>query len=104
MRNAKTFDGTPCKIGHTTRYESSRGCVVCSSERQKVYYRARKKYINDRNNTYRRAKYAADPEAACRRVANYRATNKEKVRAAGRAKYYANHEARLTQQRAYKKK
>ena len=42
--NDKTYEGQPCKEGHTTRYTSNKNCKICLYERN-VGYRKNNKEI-----------------------------------------------------------
>ena len=43
-----TYEGSPCEEGHTTRYTSSKDCIVCVRLYQKTYdqIKTRKKYLS----------------------------------------------------------
>ena len=38
-----TYQGRPCKLGHTERYASNRGCVTCVKVRSAAWYKANAK-------------------------------------------------------------
>lgn len=91
------FTGKPCPKGHIfQRHVSSKGCIACarqspahlraskrwqqtSPKAKEVHKRFREKH-RERRNADARARYAADPQKACDRVADYRRRNPDQDR------------------------
>ncbi len=57
-RGEKVYSGRLCKLGHTKRYVSNRGCVVCSSEQSMARARVNRETVNRQA----RERHAAHPE------------------------------------------
>lgn len=66
-RVAETFEGTACRLGHTTRYKNGGGCATCMRE-----YSARPEVAAERNRKRREAYQNDEAVRIDRRERNYR--------------------------------
>lgn len=95
----KTYQGRPCKLGHTERYACNGGCVTCIQVRSAAWKQA--------NPEKRRARaaawYEAHHEELLARSAAWRQANPEKHRAHVAAWQQANPEKARAHKAAWRK-
>jgi hypothetical protein len=85
-RDAQIFEGAPCRLGHTTRYVSSRHCVECALGKSERRRRERPVEIRVSKASAKRKK----PERYRTAIQHWVSANRERHRATKRAYKRAN--------------